>query len=70
MVLSFSLISKALQDAVDEKGKPKFSDSEIAFIGTISALAIAMAGFGVVKSLLSEYAGKKNKVVTVIPGQP
>lgn len=53
-ILSFNLISKALSNAVDENGKAKFSDGEVAFISTVSALAIAMAGFGIVKSLVKQ----------------
>lgn len=53
-ILSFNLVNKALLKAVDENGKPKFSEGEVAFISTVTALAIAMTGFGIVKSLVNE----------------
>lgn len=53
-ILSYNLVGSALTKAVDKDGNSKFTHGEIQFISTITALAIAMAGYGVIKQLTKD----------------
>ena len=53
-IFTYSLVNKALERQVDENGKPKFTHAEIEFISIVTGVAIAVAGFGLVKALLAD----------------
>ena len=53
-ILSYSLIGEALTKAKDINGNNKFSQGEIQFISLVTGLAIAMAGYGLIKNLIQE----------------
>jgi hypothetical protein len=53
-ILSYNVVGNALANAVDKDGKFKFTNGEVEFISIITAVAIALAGFGMVKSLINE----------------
>lgn len=53
-ILAYTVIGKYLEKTLDKDGNPKFSEAEIQIISIISSLAIAMAGFGVIKALTGE----------------
>lgn len=50
-ILGYSLISNALEKQVDKDKNPKFTDNEIEFVSIITALAIALSGYGLIKAL-------------------
>jgi hypothetical protein len=50
-ILSFNVIGNFLTKEVDEDGKQKFTQGEIEIASVVSALAIAMLGYGVFKAL-------------------
>ena len=51
-ILAYNVIGSMLEKSVDENGKPKFTDGEVEFISIITALGIAMAGYGAIKALM------------------
>ena len=51
-ILAYNVIGSMLKKSVDENGKPKFTDGEVEFISIITALGIAMAGYGAIKALM------------------
>jgi len=53
-ILLYNLVSNAMAKATDENGKLKFSGSEVEFVSIITAVAAALAGFGVIKALANE----------------
>lgn len=53
-ILSFNVIGNLLAKEVDEEGKQKFTQGEIEIASVVSALAIAMLGYGVFKALARE----------------
>jgi hypothetical protein len=53
-ILSYNLVGNAVAKVVDKDGKFRFSNGEVEFISIITAVAIALAGFGMVKSLINE----------------
>jgi len=48
---AYSLVGNMLEKAVDENGKPKFTDGEVTFISVMVGVAIAMGSYGVFKKL-------------------
>jgi len=53
-ILSYNLVNTALADAKKEDGTMRFSHNETQFISIITALGIAMAGYGLIKTLLDD----------------
>ena len=53
-ILSYNIVVDQLRKARNEEGKPKFTENEITFIGTMIGVAIAMGGYGIFKALVSE----------------
>ena len=48
---AYSIVGNMLEKAVDENGKPKFTDGEVTFISVMVGVAIAMGGYGLFKKL-------------------
>jgi hypothetical protein len=52
-ILSYNIISNLLEKEVDN-GIPKYNQGEVQFISLVTSLAIAMVGFGMMKSLTDD----------------
>ena len=53
-ILLYNLVANVMAKATDENGKLKFSNGEVEFVSVITAVAAALAGFGVIKALANE----------------
>jgi len=51
-ITSYNIVSSLMEKAVDNNGKPKFSETETQFVSIITALGIAMASYGIIKKLV------------------